>query len=61
MTGHTPWRDIEHKSGKTTHGPVTMAMANLFEERGRYELAVIARKYAIDRPRWWHRFLWWRP
>lgn len=38
------------------HGPVTMAMADDFEKRGQYELAEIARKYAVDRPRWWHRF-----
>lgn len=38
-------------------GPVTMAMADRFEERGEFGLAQIARTYAVDRPRWWHRFV----
>jgi hypothetical protein len=33
-----------------------MATAAKFEANGQYGLAEIARKYAVDRPRWWHRF-----
>lgn len=36
--------------------PLTMATADKLEDDGFYELAEIARKYAVDRPRWWHRF-----
>lgn len=36
--------------------PVTMASAQRLDESGFHEVAAIARKYAVDRPRWWHRF-----
>jgi hypothetical protein len=29
-------------------------MADWFDEQGMFAMAVIARKYAVDRPRWWH-------
>lgn len=51
--------DVDERLAQDTQrrrGPLTMATAAWFEEKGLYELAEIARKYAIDRPRWWHRF-----
>ena len=44
------------KCAQTERGPVTMAMADQLEAAGSFATAEIARKYAIDRPRWWHRF-----
>lgn len=35
--------------------PVTMAMAAALDEAGLWNVADLARKYAVDRPRWWHR------
>jgi hypothetical protein len=35
---------------------VTMALAQELEDGGLHDTAEIARLYAIDRPRWWHRF-----
>jgi hypothetical protein len=33
-------------------GPVTMQMAGEFDAAGLYEVAEVARRYAVDRPRW---------
>ena len=37
--------------------PLTLQMAYDFEKSSLHGMAELARKYAIDRPRWWHRFL----
>lgn len=36
--------------------PVTMEMAERLRDAGLWAVADIAEKYAVDRPRWWHRF-----
>jgi len=36
--------------------PVTMAMADELDRSGLHAVADIARRHAVDRPRWWHRF-----
>lgn len=38
------------------YGVVTMDMADRLDQAGLWGIANIARKYAVDRPRWWHRF-----
>jgi hypothetical protein len=35
--------------------PVTLAACDRLEARGLHDLARIGRRYAIDRPRWFHR------
>lgn len=36
--------------------PVTMATADRLAALGYFGLARLARRYAVDWPRWWHRF-----
>lgn len=36
--------------------PLTMAVADELDASGLHAVADIARRYAVDRPRWWHRF-----
>lgn len=40
----------------TPRRPVTLAMADELDRAGLHGSAEIARKYAVDKPRWWHRF-----
>lgn len=35
--------------------PVTLAMADELDRAGLWNVADLARKYAVDRPRWWYR------
>lgn len=36
--------------------PVTLEMARQLRQAGLWATADLAEKYAVDRPRWWHRF-----
>lgn len=41
--------------GGYPRGPITMKTVRRLEDCGSFALADIARKYAVDRPRWWNR------
>jgi hypothetical protein len=49
----TPWLYTVEEPPRE---PLTLAVCDRLEEAGLYEIARIGRKYAVDRPRWWHRF-----